>query len=56
MKSKIVYLNDLAIGTARTWHEAAQLVGSLLKRAVTMREAQNHGNEGPEGFYISLRR
>ena len=47
-------LNDEPIGEARTWIEVAQLVSTVLRRVVTPREAQNNGNEGPDGFYVNL--
>jgi hypothetical protein len=54
LRIKVVVLNDVPIGEARTWIEVAQLVSTVLKRVVTPREAQNNGSEGPDGFYISL--
>jgi hypothetical protein len=55
LKIKVVVLNGVPIGGARTWIEAAHLVSTVLKRVVTPREVQNNGSEGPDGFYISLR-
>jgi hypothetical protein len=54
MKRKIIYLNDVPVGTARTWHEVAALLTVVLRRSITAREAQNHGSEGPEGFYVVM--
>ena len=54
LRMKSVVLNDALIGEARTWIEVAQLVSAALKRAVTQREALNHGSEGRDGFYVNL--
>ena len=54
LRIKVVVLNDEPIGEARTWIEVAQLVSTVLRRVVTPREAQNNGNEGPDGFYVNL--
>jgi len=54
LRIKVVVLNDVPIGEARTWIEVAQLVSTVLKRVVTPREAQNNGSEGSDGFYINL--
>ena len=53
-KSKTLYLNGVPIGSASTWHEVVALLTRLLRRAVSVREALDHGSEGPEGFYVSL--
>jgi hypothetical protein len=55
MKPKPVYFNNAAIGTASTWHEVAALLSKILRSSVTVREAQNHGSEGPDGFYVKIR-
>jgi len=55
MKRKTVYLNDTPIGSARTWHEVAEVVGKFLGRYVAMREIIRYGSEGPDGFYIQMR-
>jgi hypothetical protein len=54
LRIKVVVVDDVPTGVARTWIEAAYLVSSVLKRLVTPREAQNNGSEGPDGFYIKL--
>jgi hypothetical protein len=54
MRRKTLYLNDVPIGSASTWHEVAELLTRLLRRAVTSREAQNSGSEGPDGFYVTM--
>jgi hypothetical protein len=54
VQQKTVYLNDVAIGSASTWHEVAELVSKRLGRTITAREAQNNGSEGRTGFYLAL--
>jgi hypothetical protein len=54
LRIKVVILNDVPIGEARTWIEAAHLLSTVLKHAVTPREAQDNGSEGPDGFYVNL--
>lgn len=54
MQQKTVYLNDVAIGSARTWHEVAELVAKRLGRTITAREAQNSGSESRTGFHLTL--
>jgi hypothetical protein len=49
MKRKAVYLNGTPVGAAQTWHEVPALLGCM-----SARDAQNHGNEGPNGFYVIL--
>ena len=56
MKRKPVYLNGSPVGYARTWHEVATLLTALLRHGISARDAQDHGSEGPDGFYITLRR
>jgi hypothetical protein len=56
MKRKPVYLNGAPVGFARTWHEVAMLLTALLRRGISSRDAQGNGSEGPNGFYITLRR
>ena len=56
MKRKTLYLNGVPIGSASTWHEVAALLTKLFRRAVTARDAQNDGNEGPDGFYVTMQR
>jgi hypothetical protein len=53
---KMVHLEETPIGSARTWHEVAQLLSAALKRSITAREAQDNGSEGRDGFYITMRR
>ena len=56
MRLKTLYLNDVPIGSASTWHEVADILTKRLRRAVTSREAQNSGSEGPDGFYVAMPR
>jgi hypothetical protein len=49
---KAVYLNDVPVGSAATWHEVAALLTKLLERPISSREAQKMGSEGPDGFYV----
>lgn len=56
MRRKTVYVNDVPIGSASGWHEVAALLTELLRRTITMRDAQNHGSEGPDGFYVKTQR
>jgi hypothetical protein len=56
MRRKTLYLNDVAIGSASTWQEVAERLTKLFRRIVTSREAQRHGSEGPDGFYVTMRR
>jgi hypothetical protein len=56
MKRKDVHLNGKLVGTASTWHEVATLVGKVLGRRVGLREILAHGSEGPDGFYVEMRR
>jgi hypothetical protein len=52
-KTKTIYVNDVAVGSATTWEEVAALLTRRLRRPVTTREAQKMGSEGPDGFYIT---
>ncbi len=52
MRCKTVYLNDVPVGSAATWHEVAALLTKLLQRSIGSREAQKMGSEGPDGFYV----
>jgi len=56
MGRKTLYLNDVPIGSASTWQEVAERLTKLFRRVVTSREAQRHGSEGPDGFYVTMRR
>jgi hypothetical protein len=56
MRRKPLYLNDVTIGSASTWREVAEVLTKLFRRVVTSREAQRHGSEGPDGFYVTMRR
>jgi hypothetical protein len=56
MRRKTLYLNDVAIATASTWQEVAEILTRLLRRVITFREAQRHGSEGPDGFYVTMPR
>jgi hypothetical protein len=56
MRRKTVYLNDVPVGSASTWHEVAALLTELLRRPIGPREAQKMGSEGPDGFYIRAQR
>jgi len=55
MRRKALYVNDVAIGSASTWHEVAEILSKLFRRLVTARDAQTHGYEGPDGFYVTMR-
>ena len=52
MRRKTVYLNDVPVGYASTWHEVAALLTKLLERPISSREAQKMGSAGPDGFYV----
>jgi hypothetical protein len=54
LKLKTLYLSGVPVGSASTWHEVALLLTKLLRRKITMRDALDHGSEGPEGFYVNL--
>jgi hypothetical protein len=54
MRGKPLYVNGIAIGSARTWHEVAEILTKRLGRLVTGREAQSYGSEGPDGFYVTI--
>jgi hypothetical protein len=54
MQGKTLYLNHTPVGSARTWHEVAAVLAVILRRSITAREAQNHGSEGPVGFYVEM--
>ncbi|MGO8920419.1 MAG: hypothetical protein ACLQJR_31370 [Stellaceae bacterium] len=54
MRRKTLYLNDLPVGEAATWHEVAALLTKLLRRTIMMRDALNCGSEGPDGFYVKM--
>jgi hypothetical protein len=54
MKLKTVYLNGGAVGSAHTWYEVAALLTELLRFHVSARDAQTHGSEGPDGFFLAL--
>jgi hypothetical protein len=56
MRLKAVYLNGVRIGSAKTWHEAAKLVGEFLGRNIPVPEVVRDGSEGPDGFYVELPR
>jgi hypothetical protein len=49
MKRKTVYLNGTPAGAAQTWHQVSALLGDM-----PVRDVQNNGNEGPNGFYVIL--
>jgi hypothetical protein len=49
MKSKAVYLNGTPLGMAQTWHQVSSLLG-----CISVRQVQNLGYEGPDGFYLTL--
>jgi hypothetical protein len=49
MKRKTVYLNGTRLGAAETWLQVSVPLGYIPVRAL-----QNHGNEGPGGFYVIL--
>jgi hypothetical protein len=52
-KTKTIYFNGVAVGSASTWEEVAAFLTRRLRRPVTPREAQKMGSEGPDGFYIT---
>jgi hypothetical protein len=52
-KTKTVYVNGVAAGSASTWEEVATFLTRRLRRPVTAREAQKMGSEGPDGFYVT---
>ncbi len=52
MRRKTVYLNEVPVGSASTWHEVAALLTKLLQHPIGSREAQKMGSEGPDGFYV----
>ena len=54
MKEKPVFLNEARIGSARSWHDVAQLVGTLLDRQIGVKEIVQYGSEGPDGFHIRM--
>jgi len=54
-KRKTVYLNSIPIGSAKTWHETAMLVGGAVGRSLTATEVIACGSEGPDGFYVTMR-
>jgi hypothetical protein len=55
MKPKTVYLNEQAVGSARSWHEVAALLTKWFGRTISARAALDVGSEGREGFYVSMR-
>jgi hypothetical protein len=52
-RTKTIYLNGVAVGSASTWEEVAAFLTRRLRRLVTAREVQKMGSEGPDGFYIT---
>jgi hypothetical protein len=54
VEQKTLYLNDVAVGSASTWHEVAEILSKRLGRQITAREAQNSGSESRTGFYVTL--
>jgi hypothetical protein len=54
MRRKTVYLNDIPVGSAATWHDVAALLTELLRRPIGPRDAQKIGSEGPDGFYVRI--
>jgi hypothetical protein len=55
MRVKTVYLNDVPVGAAATWYDVAAIVSDVVHVTFTARGIQNRGNEGPDGFYVTLR-
>jgi hypothetical protein len=53
LRRKPVYLDEVAIGFARTWYDVAALLTNQLGRAVAVRAAQDRSSEGPDGFFVS---
>jgi hypothetical protein len=52
MRPKTLYLDDVPVGVASTWHEVAAILSRLLQRPIGSHEAQGMGSEGPQGFYV----
>ena len=55
-KVKFVYLNRLLIGSAVSWGDASLVLSAKLERDVSVAEAMKLGIEGPDGFYLTIRR
>jgi hypothetical protein len=55
MRRKTVYIDDVPVGSAATWHEVAVILTERLRRPVALRVAQKMGSEGPDGFYITTK-
>jgi hypothetical protein len=53
---KLVYLNRLPIGSAVSWKDASLVLTARLDRRVSVAEAMKLGIEGPDGFYVTIRR
>jgi hypothetical protein len=53
---KLVYLNRLPIGSAVNWKDASLVLTARLDRRVSVAEAMKLGIEGPDGFYVTIRR
>ena len=54
--AKLVYLNRLPIGSAVSWDDASLVLTARLDRRVSVAEAMKLGIEGPDGFYVTIRR
>jgi hypothetical protein len=52
MRRKTLYLNDVPVSSASTWHEVAAFLTKLFERPIGPREAQKMGSERPDGFYV----
>ena len=55
-KVKLLYLNNLPIGSAVSWDDASLVLSAALDRNVSIAEAMKLGIEGPDGFYVKIRR
>jgi hypothetical protein len=55
-KMKLVYLNRLPIGSALSWDDASLVLSARLDRNVSVAETMKLGIEGPDGFYVTIRR
>jgi hypothetical protein len=52
--TKPVYLNGVRIADASTWFEVAEIVGKVTGISFTGKSIQQHGSEGPHGFYVTV--
>jgi len=52
-RGKPVHLNGIPIGDAVTWGDVAITLTQLLGRDFDPVRLQQHGGEGPDGFFLS---